>query len=147
MSLKVTRKPGVPGGEAGCTVKVSDSLTVKQSALDNPPLTYQWAYSETTKKKKFVAGQPYDLYSNEAGYGLNHSVKVPALPPGESFTIPLSFQPNIWESGWKIYGQVSYDDYQQAWGLLYVIGDLHLSTWGCGTDELDVEADGKYGSN
>jgi hypothetical protein len=139
MSIKVTRKVGVPGGEAGCTANVFDSLTIDQSKLDTPPPGYAIGFKELNDKHALVSGKIYDLF-------VDLTLPVPPLAPGSSVTIPMIFRPNVYNSGWSPWGSVETTDYFKAWGFMEMLGDIHLSVSGCGSATLDVAASGMYGA-
>jgi hypothetical protein len=138
MTIKVTRKQGVPGGEEGCTAKVGDTLTLDPSKLANIPAGYVTGFKELDSKHAFVAGKYYDLF-------VDLSLPVPPLDPGKSVIIPMSFKPNVYSSGWNPSGMVQTTDYFQSWGYLHMLGAVHLSVYGCGSAKLDVAANGTYG--
>ncbi len=103
MLLRVTRKVGVPGGEAGCKANVYDTLTIDQSKLAAPPPGYAWSFKELNDKLAFVAGKSYDLFADL-------SVPVPPLAVGTSVDIPIGLRPNVYNSGWNPWGSVQSTD-------------------------------------
>ncbi|MHB9092219.1 MAG: hypothetical protein ACYC7H_12455, partial [Chloroflexota bacterium] len=131
MVMRVTRKWGVPGGEAGCTANVYDTLTIDQSKLGNVPPGYANSYKEINGLQAFVAGKYYDPFADL-------KVPVPALLPGTSVDIPVVFRPNVYNSGWNPTGGIPTVDFMYAWGFLEMMGDVHLSVYGCGSTNLDV---------
>ena len=138
MSIKVSRKQGVPGGEEGCTAKIGDTLTLDPSKLANIPPGYVKPFNAINSKHAFVPGMYYDPFKDL-------SIPVPPLAPGSSVTIPMSFTPNVYSSGWSPLGSVQTTDYFYAWGFLHMLGDVHLSVHGCGSATLDASASGSYG--
>ena len=105
MTIRVTRKPGVPGGDQGCKATVRDNLQLDAALLQNPPAGYE----NFVKNLPHPLSQltPYDFFANEAdltsqGFpgGSDKALSVPPLAPGESFTIPMTFVPNYYKNGW-----------------------------------------------
>jgi len=145
-SVRVTRKPGVPGGDAGCTVTIRDRLKLDAATLQNPPPEYG----------AFVKNLPhplsplitYDLFVNEANLtsqgfpeGPDKELSVPAMAPGESVIIPMTFKPNYYKSGWSPSGLISLDDYIFVWRFLHDFGTITLDAGGtCGPASLQAPA-------
>lgn len=139
MTLRVVRKQGVPGGDAGCAVRVQDSLKLSKDAVENPQP--EWASTIKGLPKALSYLSLYDLFTDEAGMGVDKDLFVPPLSPGDSYTIPMTFKPNYYKSGWSPNGLISVNDYISVWRYLHDFGTLHLSAWGtCGSDELDAPA-------
>jgi len=137
-SLVVTRKQGVPGGDAGCTLNVTDNLTITKDSLDNPPAGWEWVNGLPHPLSQLTS---YDLFGDEAGQGVDKSLNVPPLAPGESYTVPLTFKPNFYKSGWSPLGLIKTTDYIRVWQFLHEVGTLHLKAGGsCGSDSVDVAA-------
>ena len=139
-TLIVKRKPGVPGGEDGCSLKISDTLKVPKELLDKPLPGYEWVKTLPHPLSELTT---YDLFANEAGGDTDKSLAVPPLGPGESFTIPLTFRPDYYHSGWTPNGLIKTSQYISVWWYLHNAGMLHLSVYGsCGSTTLDVPAKG-----
>lgn len=138
-TLIVTRKPGVPGGEDGCSLKISDTLKLSKEAIDKPLPGYEWVKSLPHPLNEL---NTYDLFADEAGGDIDKSMSVPALGAGESFTIPLTFRPDYYHSGWTPNGLIKTSQYISVWHYLHKAGMLHLSVFGsCGQAKLDTPAD------
>ena len=123
VTVKVTRKPGEPGGDDGCTLTVSSYLKYDQSKLDNPPPGYEKFLKE---RNSFTE---YDLYQSL-------KVPVPALAPGQSVTIPIAF--TTWNpkyirrpypnSQWNVLNQ-KFDE-GAVWPDLQQFGNVYLYAGG-----------------
>lgn len=137
MTVQVTRKPGVPGGDAGCTLYVSDYLTLTKEQVDNPDPG--WAASIKSLPHPLSSLTQYDLFGNQDP-PYDKSLFVPPLEPGQSYTIPMTFAPNYYNSGWHPLGLISTTDYIFVWRYLHDFGKLHLSATGCGSDSLETPA-------
>jgi hypothetical protein len=138
MALRVTRKAGIAGGEAGCAVRVSDSLKLSQDAVLNPPP--EWASFVKGLPQALTSLNPYDLFVNEAGTA-DKELFVPPLPAGQSYTIPMTFKPNYYKSGWSPNGLIKVSDYIGVWRYLHDVGTIHLDASGtCGSDTMDLPA-------
>ena len=143
-TVRVTRNGAVSGGESGCTLKISESLSLTAEAVNSPPPG--WANFVKNLPHKLSQLTIYDLFANEADApgvpgGVDKSITVPPLEPGESYDIPMIFKPNYYKSGWYPLGLISTSDYIQVWQYLHEVGMLHLQADGnCGSDKLDVPA-------
>lgn len=138
MTVIVKRKPGVPGGENGCTLKVSDTLKLSKDVIDNPLPGYEWI---KTLPHQLSALQTYDLFADEVGLDIDKSLPVPPLAAGESFTVPMTFRPDYYHSGWTPNGLIKTSQYISVWWYLHNAGTLHASVFGsCGSAKLDVPA-------
>lgn len=142
MTVKVTRKQGVPGGDSGCTLEVKDFLTIDQSKLDNPPPGWQGPLKEVNDLHPLNSITYYDFFANKASqdWYVDLKLPVPPLAAGQSVTIPMSFSPNVYKNGWSPLGLVATDDYFQAWNVMHELGTVHLTVGGCGSAKLDVPA-------
>ncbi len=137
-SIVVTRKAGVPGGDAGCTLNISDTLNIAKAALDNPPPGWEWVNGLPHPLNQLTT---YDLLGDEAGTGVDKLLNVPPLAAGQSYTVPMTFRPNYYKSGWSPNGLIKLTDYIRVWQFLHEVGTLHLKAGGsCGSDKLDVPA-------
>ena len=139
MTARVTRKAGVPGGDAGCTLRIYDKLTLAKATLDTPPAGYD-AYVKSLKHPLSHL-TPYDLFADEAGTAGDKQLFVPPLAAGESFEIPLTFIPNYYKSGWSPSGLTQVTDYISIWRFLHDFGTIHLNAFGtCGETTLTAPA-------
>lgn len=136
-TVRVTRKAGVPGGDAGCTLSIGDSLTFTKEQVQNP--NPAWANTINNLKPKLDQITYYNLFTDEA-YGADKVLHVPPLDPGESHVIPMTFKPAYYKSGWSPIGTIPTTDYIYVWRYMHDFGMLHLSAYGCGSDKLDVPA-------
>lgn len=144
--IRITRLPGVPGGDAGCTAIVTDRVTISADVLKNPPP--DWASAINGLPTKLSPLKTYDLYVNEADLvtegwanGPDKKVTLPALEPGDSVEIPMTFKPNLYKNGWSPLGAVSSQYYFTAWHVLHEFGTITLSVTGsCGSDEFTGSA-------
>ncbi len=119
MTVIVKRKPGVPGGDDGCSLKISDTVNVSKETLDSPPPGYEWIKSLPHELSHLTS---YDLFADEAGSGVDKSLSVPPLAEGESFTIPMTFKPNYYKSGWSPNGLIPTSQYISVWYFLHETG-------------------------
>ena len=149
MTIRVTRKPGVPGGDQGCTATVRDNLQLDAALLQNPPAGYE----NFVKNLPHPLSQltPYDFFANEAdltsqGFpgGSDKVLSVPPLAPGESFTIPMTFVPNYYKNGWQPLGGVSTSLFIGVWLFMHDFGTVHMNVSGCGGATLVVPANWNY---
>lgn len=141
--VRVTRKTGVAGGDAGCMLEIRSNVQLPSAAVNNP--SPEWA--------SFVNGLPhplssltlYDFFANEGGEPgfpseADKSLPVQPLAPGESVAVPMTFKPNYYKSGWSPLGTISTSDYIGVWQYLHEFGTLRLSASGCGSDTLETPA-------
>ncbi|MDP2659616.1 MAG: hypothetical protein Q8R28_02650 [Dehalococcoidia bacterium] len=148
MTVKVTRRLFVPGGDAGCTLRVSDHLTFDKSVLDNPPLDWASELNWVNKNNQLNWMTSYDFFANEASQGslLDRELPVPPLVKGQSVTIPMGLMPNVYQNGWYPYpsGITPISAYFTAWRMMHELGTVHLSVSGCGSAQLDIAAKANY---
>jgi hypothetical protein len=144
-TIRVVRKQGVPGGDAGCTLLVRDSLKIPADVIANPPPGWESAINGLPTKLSPLIN--YDFFVNEADIasgqpdGLDKQLFVPPLAPGDYFDIPVTFKPNYYNSGFSPLGSVSTDTYIGAWYIMHEFGNLSLTAGGsCGSDTLKVPA-------
>ena len=140
MSVRVTRKAGVSGGDDGCTLHIRDSMHLAQTMLDNPPAGYGPFVKNLTHPLDSLT--PYDIFGDEAGLGIDKELNVPALAPGKSFIVPMTFKPNYYKSGWSPSGLIKLSEYINVWRFLHDFGSVKLSADGCGSDTLTTPANG-----
>jgi hypothetical protein len=138
MTARVTRKAGVPGGENGCTLRVYDTLKLDAATAASPPPGYEYLF--TSIKQPLNSLTSYDLFANEAGLA-DKELFVPALAPGDSFTIPMTFRPNYYKSGWSPLGLTPIGQFIGVWRFLHDFGKIYLNVYGtCGTTTLTASA-------
>jgi len=144
-TVRVTRKPGAPGGDAGCTLTVADGLTLSKQTLENPDPA--WASFVEDLPTDLSQLTSYDFLANEGDLGsqgfpggADKKLHVPPLAAGESYLMPMTFKPNYYKNGWHPLGLVPTDTYISVWYFMHEFGTLHLSAHGCGSDALDVPA-------
>ena len=140
MSVRVTRKAGVPGGDDGCTLRIRDTLHVSKATLDSPPAGYEAFVKNLPHPLSQLT--PYDLFADEAGLGIDKELGVPALAPGQSFVVPMTFKPNYYKSGWSPLGLIKVSEYINVWRFLHDFGTVTLTAQGCGSDTLTTPAHG-----
>jgi len=145
MTVRVTRKGGVAGGDQGCVLTVRDSLKLSQDVLNNPPPELAGLIKGLPHPLSALTA--YDLYGNEADYangtnaGLDKQLAVPPLAPGEHFDIPLTFKPDFYKSGWSPSGLIQTSTYIQVWHVLHDLGTVTMFVGGtCGSDSLTLPA-------
>ena len=136
----MTRKAGVPGGDDGCTLRIRDTLHVSKATLDSPPAGYEAFVKNLPHPLSQLT--PYDLFADEAGLGIDKELGVPALAPGQSFVVPMTFKPNYYKSGWSPLGLIKVSEYINVWRFLHDFGTVTLTAQGCGSDTLTTPAHG-----
>ena len=139
-TIRVTRLPGVAGGENGCTATVTDYLKLPSEPLLNPPPGWQSAI--TGLPTPLSSAATYDFLANEGDLGSqgfaggpDKVFTIPPLDPGESVDIPMTFKPNIYKNGWSPLGSVSTSMYFDAWNIMHEFGTITLHVSGCGSDD------------
>lgn len=140
-AIRITRLPGVQGGDAGCQGSVDAWVTISANVLNNPPPGWESAINGLPTKLSPL--KIYDFFINEADLmtqgwpsGPDKNFTIPALQPGESMEIPITFKPNMYKNGWSPLGTVSTSKYFDAWRILHEFGTITLSVSGtCGSDQ------------
>lgn len=136
MTARVTRKPGVPGGEAGCTLFVNEHVTLTSEQVNNP--APGWGSIKNLPHPLSQLTQ-YNFFADEKPFNTK-ALHVPPLNPGESYDIPMTFRPNYYKNGWSPLGLVSTSDFIYVWQYLHEFGKITLNASGCGSDKLEVPA-------
>jgi hypothetical protein len=146
MTVRVTRKAGVPGGDQGCTFGVRDFVEVPAAIINSPPPGWESAIKGLTAPGLSPLID-YDFFLNEADLasgnpaGLDKQLYVPPLAAGEFYDIPMTFKPNYYKSGYSPLGVVPVNDYILAWTLMHEFGNLTMSVTGsCGATSLALPA-------
>ena len=148
-TIRITRLPGIAGGENGCTATVQSGLKLPQEVISNPPPGWQSAINGLPTKLSSLT--IYDLFVNDAdlitqGFpnGPDKKFTIPALDPGEAIEIPMTFRPNIYKNGWHPLGTISTSDYFDAWNVMHEFGTITLAVTGCGGDQYTGDASSVY---
>jgi hypothetical protein len=145
MTVRVTRKTGVPGGDQGCSLNVTDFVQIPAQVLNNPPPG--WETSINGLPTDLSPLTHYDFFINEHDIasgqplGFDKKLFVPPLAPGESYEIPMTFKPNYYKSGFYPLGVVALSDYILAWTIMHEFGNVTMSVGGsCGSTSLTLPA-------
>jgi hypothetical protein len=143
-TLRITRIPGAPGGESGCSITLMSGAKLPNSVLEKAPPGYEFFMQNLQPKLSPLTD--FDVFINEGDLlaqgwsgGPDKKITIPALEPGESVEIPMTFKPNIEKNGWHPLGIVSIGQFYQVWNFIHEFSTLTMTAQGtCGMDQIVV---------